>query len=212
MRLLPFALLLTGCATSSVSGPLPAPAAPPLRALAPTRIPEAKSQRFYRFAWKDRSFTVGAGEWKRHEDANFDGMYGWAPVVWVKTAQGTRTLDLRADFPSHYVARVFESEAGRKIVLFLDYGIEGPLGAYVVWISEDGGERWFRGQDLPRPQDAFPPADLAELYLDAQGEGTAWLRKESGEAYRAVTHDGARSWSVDGKPKSLLKSVKGTWR
>jgi hypothetical protein len=204
-------LLLAGCAHQ-----LP-PASSPLRSLERKSIPEVKEQPYFRFSWAKRTFRVAHGAWKiPEENPGWNQMYGWGPVVWVTEGLNTRVLDLRKDFPSSYVSNVFQDEGSGRIYLFLDYGIEGPAAVYHVWISEDGGERWFAGADLRRPPGTYPPAELDRFYLGTDGAGSAWFRIEAASLpstdraglparavlfYSAATRDGGRSWQYGTKPE-----------
>lgn len=214
---------LSACAAK----PAAAPPAPPLsRVFAPqgaaTRALEAKTvlvvptQPRYEFVMGDRRFRVGEGKWKiPEENPGWNRMYGWGPVVWVTENGKTRVLDLRADFPSYYVAQVFDDPTGGQIYLFLDFGIEGPAPSYLIWISNDRGEHWHRGADLPRPPGEFPSSSIDSFFLDAGGQGTAWLKLEASNLapekrgsvpahadvyFRVTTPDAGRSWQVDNSP------------
>ena len=194
-----------------------APAAP-LRPLQAGKIKEARKQSFFEFSWGDKKFHVGHGVWeKKAEDRAWNQSYGYGPVVWVKEGKRERVLDLRSEFPSHFVSQVFQDQVSKRIFLFLDYGIEGPAPAYVVWISEDGGESWFQGGDLKRPPGSFPPSELESFLLDEKGVGGAWLRLDASQLtpeergsyplqaklyYKASTADGGRAWQVDNQPQT----------
>lgn len=198
--------------------PQSVPTAPaPLRHLQADKIGEVRGQSYFEFAWGEKKFRVGHGLWsKKSEDRAWNLSYGYGPVVWVKEGSHERVLDLRGDFPSHFVSQVFQDQVSGRIYLFLDYGIEGPAPAYVVWISEDSGENWFRGADLIRPPGSFPPGELESFQLSQDGRGTAWFRLEASQLrpeergsyplqaklyYKAVTSDGGRSWRVENVPQ-----------
>lgn len=225
LPLLP-ALLLFSC---SHGGPLPPPPETPapsaaapaveLRALERKRIAPLKSQHVFELRWSGKTVRVGHGAWKvSEEDPDWNRMYGFGPVIWVESkGAAPRVLDLRRDFPSHYVSHVFEGEESGRILVFLDYGVEGPAMAYKLWISEDGGEHWFAGADLERPPGTFPPSELEGFYLDSGGRGSAWLRLEAvdlstregpegvapsaGVYYVVRTENGGRSWVSEPSPR-----------
>jgi hypothetical protein len=159
-----------------------------------------------------RSFHVGHGAYKLpNEDENWNRMYGYGPVVWIKDGKRTRTLDLRAEFPSNLVSHVFFDEASGRLVLFLENGIEGPGNEYLTWISLDRGDHWFRGADLARPQGANGPASLENFLLDKDGRGFALLKAESdgSDAWsRAATTDCGQSWNAGALITSSLRNVK----
>ncbi|HEY8278336.1 MAG TPA: hypothetical protein VIH99_01850 [Bdellovibrionota bacterium] len=187
-----------------------------LRGLETKSIAGVREQPYFRFAWAGRSFRIAHGRWKiKEEHPQWNKAYGWGPVVWVKERGRERVLDLRAEFPSHYVSNVFQDEASGRIYLFLDFGIEGPAGDYKVWITEDKGEHWFAGENLKRPPFTFPPAALENFFVDKDGNGAAWFKIEAASLppserggqtpateifYRVTTSDGGRSWSYEGKP------------
>lgn len=208
--LLPLVLLATACSHSRAI-------APQQLALIPnSHIQEDKKQPFFAFAWQDRSFRIASGKWKIPElHPGRNQAFGWGPVVWVsRQGKETQALDLREAFPSHYVAHVFQDQTLGRLFLFLDYGIEGPARNYIVWISEDRGEHWFRGEDLRRPPESFPPAILDNFVLNEKGEGMVWFRLEAAHLpaekrvslpaanvfYLTRTHNGGRSWVNDSRP------------
>jgi len=226
MRFLLLSLCLAACASARPMTPPPAvtvACVPPAqqRGLVSEVIPEVKAQSHFGFMMGERSIRVGYGKWKlKDQNADWNRMYGWGPVVWITEGKNTRVLDLRGDFPSSYVSHVFQS--GRRIFLFLDYGVEAPAEAYKIWISQDSGEHWYAGGDLHRPPGAFPPATLDSFFLDDSGTGTAWLKIEASNLspekrgaisagaevyFRAVTPNCGLTWKVENAPafSSLLR-------
>lgn len=231
MKNLPLALLVLffiaeGCSHSAQStAPIKVEMLPgsekvrvQVRALEILKIAEEKKQPYFQFDWPDRKVRVGHGKWKiKEENPDWNKMYGWGPVVWVTKGKQTRVLDLRKDFPSHYVAHVFQSEESGWIYLFLDYGIEGPKSEYPVWISRDKGETWFAGASLQRPpQGSFPPASLSDFVMNHKGEGTVWFKMPASDLtpaqrgdsplwadlyFEAHTRNGGGSWEYESEPR-----------
>ncbi len=210
-------VLLGGC-SHSVSRDLAGQAQPSSRALETKKITEVKSQPYFQFSWAKRSFRVAHGQWKiKEENPGWNKMYGWGPVVWVTEGKRSRVLDLRQDFPSKYVAHVFQSESNGWIYLFLEHGIAGPESQYHVWMSKDQGETWLEGAKLQRPPEgSFPPASLTDFFLDEKGQGAAWFKLEASSLapperkglplwaeayYRARTRDGGLTWEYDKEPQ-----------
>jgi hypothetical protein len=137
-------------------------------------------------------------------------MYGWGPVVWITDGAKTRVLDLRSEFPSHFVSQVYDGSG--KIFLFLENGIEGPSSSYEVWISQDSGEHWFQGGDLPRPPEEYPHSSIDSFFLEANGHATAWLKlaaynlsapqrgtpgSDTEVYYKVTTVDGGLTWKSE---------------
>lgn len=210
------------------------------RALDTKSIPLWKAQPHFDFTLAGRDIRVGHGAWKIKEDTpGWNKMYGYGPVVWVmeKKRSGssaatkiqTRVLDLRAAFPSFVASHVYYDTAfGKRIYVFLEYGIEGGDREYVTWISEDAGEHWFEGGKLPRPPvGEFPVASLDAFHVDGAGHGVATLSLEASnlsparlgsldphvDAYfRVTTDDGGRTWKPENNPafSSVLRAARET--
>ena len=204
------ALLCVGCVAKppspvpGASAPVNQAAASAPRGLEAKKIVPATAQPHFDLAFGSRHLRIGEGRWAiPRQSAGWNRMYGWGPVVWVTEGTVTRVLDLREEFPSHFVSQVYESAETGKIFLFLESGIEGPSAEYAVWISDDRGEHWLRGGNLVRPGD-FPGSSLTSFFLDAAGNGTAWLRLEAAAGndvyFRVTTGDGGRTWLAEGKP------------
>lgn len=213
--------LLAAC--SSIPSKESAPVAPPTTVVDPPILRTVEVKTSPRpwgnpettVQWTDRTFRIYDGQAKLKEASPEEQrMYGFGPVVEIRKGQKKRILDLRDEAPKDLVSHVFHDPVNRKIWVLTEYGVEGPSPTYSVWISEDGGETWFRGGDLRRPGETYPPSDLVTLWVDGEGRGEALFSLEtalSGEAqknakrgsethFRSVTRDGGRSWSVDPEP------------
>lgn len=215
-------ILCTGLLLSCAPKPLsPRAAAPAPSCVAPavTRSPSynhrvvAHGAPPFEMKFGERIILAGIGKYHLpDQDSNWNQMYGWGPVVWIKDGKKTGVLDLRAQFPSNMVSHVFADDRTGRVFVFLDYGVEGPSHTYVVWISLDRGETWFQGADLPRPAELFPPSNLESFSLARDGRGIAWLKKE-GDAedsiYRVTTEDCGLSWNAEATPifTSVLHAV-----
>lgn len=223
LKLLPLIFALTACASKD---PKPAPAAPAeakvaspapatIKAVETKNPPKAWGRFGTTFSWNDRSFRVYEAHAKL-KDATPDEqrMYGFGPVVEIKEGTKRKVLDLRELAPKDVVSHVFHDSANRKIWVLTEYGVAGPSRNYSLWISEDGGDTWFRGGDLRRPGDHHPPADLVTIWLDGDGRGEALFTLENDAApdgeepgkglkrglevhFRSVTQDGGRTWFQD---------------
>ncbi len=140
-------------------------------------------------------------------------MYGFGPVIEVRTKKDVRVLDLRNRLPSNCISHVFHDQWNTRIWVLTQSCIEGPPPEYTVWISEDGGDHWFQGADLVRPAPRFPPSDLFTLFVDGKGKGEAWFKLDASHGsadasigadlaegqeiiYKSSTLDGGRSWTV----------------
>ncbi|MGZ3670325.1 MAG: hypothetical protein ACXWR4_10495 [Bdellovibrionota bacterium] len=233
MKFFLLSLCLVACASARPVAAPPAAAPAPVcvppgqsRDLGNALIAEASGQAHFGFMAGNRAIRIGSGKWKlKDQNADWNRMYGWGPVVWVTDGKRTRVLDLRAEFPSSYVSQVFHDQ--KRIFLFLDYGVEGPAEAYKVWISQDAGEHWYAGGDLHRPPGAFPPATLESFFLDDSGLGTAWLKMDASNLspekrgaissdsevyFRAVTPDCGLTWKAENTPafSTLLRKQEET--
>jgi hypothetical protein len=183
-----------------------------VRAPGNVAIKEAEGRSSFDLKLGIRSFHVGHGAYKLpKEDENWNRMYGYGPVVWIKDGKRTRTFDLRADFPSNLVSRVFFDEVNGRVIVFLENGVEGPGNEYLTWISLDRGDHWFRGADLARPRGANGPASLETFLVDREGRGFALLKAESDGTdswSRAATSDCGLSWNAGSLITSSLQGAK----
>jgi hypothetical protein len=211
-------LLLSGCASQTLSSPRPGDVL-----LAPVETKDPPKQ----FEASDSGITIDWGDRKIRaytapakipgQDASWQKMYGFGPVILITMKKAQRLLDLRQRLPSHAIERVYHDQWNQRIWLLTQAGIEGPSSAYTVWISEDGGEHWFQGADLERPSPRFPPSDLYTIFVDKMGKGEAWFRLDASHAtseatmgadmalgqeiiYKSSTSDGGRTWNVGKEP------------
>lgn len=219
MRFLLSALLLTSC--SSVGSITPVSPGDVLLAPVPVKTsPKAHElhAESYGFDWGDRKIRALLAPTKLHgQDADTQRMYGFGPVIEVRTKKELRLLDLRDRFPSHCLEGMFHDQWNKRVWVLTQACIEGPSDAYTVWISEDGGDHWFQGADLVRPAPRFPPSDLFTLFVDGKGKGEAWFKLDASHAtpeassgadlaqgqeliYKSSTTDGGRSWTMGREP------------
>jgi hypothetical protein len=226
LLILGLALITVACAAKAPAPPSPVSpvTVPSLRGLEARKIAPAAEQPHFDLVFGTRHLRIGEGRWNDpQQSVGWNRMYGWGPVVWVTDGSVTRVLDLRGEFPSNFVSQVYDGAESGKIFLFLEGGVEGPTPEYVVWISDDRGEHWYRGGDLVRPPGDYPSASLDSFFLDAAGNGTAWLKLEvanlapekresapvgSDVYYRVTTVDGGRTWRADSKP-SFTSIIRG---
>lgn len=181
------------------------------------------------FDWDDRSFRFYLGQVKVKDfDANMQRMYGFGPVIEVRAGKELRVLDLRERHPAHCFGPVYHDKWNHRVIALVQHCVEGPAAAFQVWITEDSGEHWFQGANLPRPSPGFPPSDLYTIFVDGMGKGEAWFRVNAdnftseatfGEdmkkgqelIYKASTSDGGRNWNVSSEPalhNGLLEAEK----
>ena len=200
-------LLLAACATNQTSKPASATSgAPATFAVTPSPKSPSAQEPGFRFEWEDRSFRFYEAKSTGHDVPD---LYAFGPYLELTVGREKRALDLRPNFTTYYITHVFQDSESRRIWVVMEKGIEGPGDTYTLWISEDGGDRWFRGGDIPRPPGVFPYGELSTLVVDYRGQATAWLRvgsepgqegRQGSEAlYRVESKDGGRSWTSDNR-------------
>jgi len=217
---IPILLLLLSSCTSSLSVSSARPGDVLLAPVPVKSSPKAHELHTegYSLEWGDRKIRAYLAPTKlQGQDPDTQRMYGFGPVIEVRTTKSLRLLDLSERFPSHCLEAMFHDQWNKRIWVLTQACIEGPSDAYTLWITEDGGEHWFQGADLVRPAPRFPPSDLFTLFVDGKGKGEAWFKLDASHAtlgaaegadlshgqeliYKSFTMDGGRSWTVNREP------------
>lgn len=206
--------LLSACSAPALK---PAPAKPRLLPVAIASSPAyfATYKGLHEVRWNDRTFRFFHAPVKlKGFEESWQNMYGFGPYIEIKRGKEKKALDLREKFSSHYIARVFHDERSQRLLVLLDGAIEGPSPAYTVWISDNGGESWFQGEELPRPSPGFPPSELISLMIGRDGRGEALFEADEGNGqqliYKLSTSDGGQNWSGSKAPalRNGLKEAK----
>ena len=204
------ALALFSCSSGKLT-PHPtalAPMAPhpPTRSFHPlskkTKLPAFRDGKSYRFTLGKNSVHIYDAKFGRPKKGSVENLYAYGPVLEIQTPRNFWQFDLREEFATEFVSHVFsDSETGRIWVL-LEAGIEGPADSFTLLVSENGGESWFKGGDLPKAPGEFPPGELQTLWVDSQGHGEALFYREpnlpeAGGVFRSITSDGGRTWMME---------------
>jgi len=120
------------------------------------------------------------------------------PMIEVKTPYRRDLISLK-EFPSFSVTHVFQDLPGGKILILLDYSVEGPLEEYARVMSEDEGHSWKKLSPLPKNPGIFPFGELISLWGNNKGEWTAHFSQDN-KIYRSHSQDEGESWQPEAKP------------
>lgn len=120
------------------------------------------------------------------------------PIIEVKTTS-KREIILLKDFPNFSVTHVFQDLPGGKILILLDYAVEGPLEEYARILSVDEGLSWKRISPLPKNPATFPFGELVSLWGNNKGEWTAHFSQDN-KIFRSISVDEGENWQPESAP------------